>query len=381
MVGLLSVVLLSMAAMGVDLGNAWAQKRQVQAGSDLAAEAGAGIKGANLPATTVHSCSYGNAGAVSTDQSVKDIVDLPGEPGVPDGTGATYSSYLANLPAQLTDCNMANGEVVYGTPTFTAGAWSVAFNKNQLSLVSPPKHVTFGLAGVMGFSGTNVNGVSTVEIRSPKFGALPFYAFSGCDYGPQTLQQPNNGHSADPVMLYAPSDNANATLTSINPDLVPGRHDRDRRRALVLNGLRLHRGHAGRLLRARQRSATGPRPVTIDNTTTVHDHLGTGTQITIPDLPDQTRGVSGVQEFWYIRVMIGGKWSTYSVDNNGNVDQRPVLTIGTPPLLCGQGSSQGNFGTLLLAHAGYNGADKVGAANVALGLTNSLVDLPDRRPG
>ena len=90
---------------------------------------------------------------------------------------------------------MANGEVVYGIPKYTAGRpGRVAFNKNQLSLVSPPKHVDFGLAGVMGFSGTNVNGVSTVEIRSPKFGALPFYAFSGCDYGPQTLQQPNNGH-------------------------------------------------------------------------------------------------------------------------------------------------------------------------------------------
>ena len=165
MVGLLSVVLLSMAAMGVDLGNAWAQKRQVQAGSDLAAEAGAGIKGANLPATTVHSCSYGNAGAVSTDQSVKDISTYLANQAYPTATGATYSSYLANLPAQLTDCNMANGEVVYGTPKFTAGAWSVAFNKNQLSLVSPPKHVDFGLAGVMGFSGTNVNGVSTVEIR------------------------------------------------------------------------------------------------------------------------------------------------------------------------------------------------------------------------
>ena len=78
MVGLLSVVLLSMAAMGVDLGNAWAQKRQVQAGSDLAAEAGAGIKGANLPATTVHSCSYGNAGALVDGPVGEGHLDLPG---------------------------------------------------------------------------------------------------------------------------------------------------------------------------------------------------------------------------------------------------------------------------------------------------------------
>src|SRR4029078_7614572 len=73
---------------------------------------------------------------------------------------------------------------------------------------------------------------------------------------------------------------------------------------------------------------------------------------------------------------INGKWSTYSTDNSGNVTNSPVLTIGTPPLLCGQGSNQGNFGTLLLSHPPYNGWDSVGAANVALGLTNSLSIYP-----
>ncbi len=80
----------------------------------------------------------------------------------------------------------------------------MTFNKNQLSLVSPPKTVDFGLAGIMGFHSVDVNGVSTVEIQSPKMATLPFYAFSGCDYGPQTLQQPNNGQSTTTVNLYAP---------------------------------------------------------------------------------------------------------------------------------------------------------------------------------
>ena len=67
-----------------------------------------------------------------------------------------------------------------------------------------------------------MNGVSTVEIKSPKIRPLPFYAFNGCDYGPQTLQQPNNGQSATAVMLYLPNDNANATtLTSISPTSYP----------------------------------------------------------------------------------------------------------------------------------------------------------------
>jgi len=377
MVGLLSVVLLSIAALGVDLGNAWAQKRQVQAGSDLAVEAGAGVKGANLPASsTVHSCAYGAAGALQTDQSVNDIASYLASQAYPAQTGGAYSSMLANLPSQLTDCNTANGEVVYGNPSFSAGAWHVTFNKNQLSLISPPKTVDFGLAGIMGFHSTNVAGVSTIEIKSPKFSALPFYAFSGCDYGPQTLQQPNNGHSAAQVMLYAPTDTNNAVLTSISPISYPVDTTGSQVEPLVINGSNLT-GVTQVGFFEPGNAIPGPAPVTIDTTKFT---INSDTKITIPDIPDQTRGVAGVQEFWYIRVMKNGQWSTYSVDNNGDVQNSPVLTIGDPPLLCGQGSSSGNFGTLLLSHAGYTGWDSVGAANVALGLTNSLAVYPSGGP-
>src|SRR4051812_10679348 len=225
MFALLSLMFLSIAALGVDLGNAWAQKRQVSAGGDLATEAGAGPKGVNIPNTSVTSCSYGNAGGVATSQAVVDIASYLAEQAYPQPRSATdttaYNTLKAALPGQLTDCSMTNGEVVYGIPKQTAGGWTVAFNKNQLSLVTPPKRVDFGFARIMGFTGTNVYGVSTVEIKSPKFSALPFYAFSGCDYGPQTLQQPNNGHAAENVMLYAPTDTNNAVLTSINPISYP----------------------------------------------------------------------------------------------------------------------------------------------------------------
>jgi len=103
-----------------------------------------------------------------------------------------------------------------------------------------------------------------------------------------------------------------------------------------------------------------------------------GTSITLSDLPDATRGVTGVQTYWYIRVRKGGgEWSTVYLGNNNNQTlNAPRLTIGSPPLTCGQGSSSGNFGTLKLDHPPYNGADKVGAANVALGLTSTLGIYP-----
>jgi hypothetical protein len=376
MFALLAVVFMSIAAMGVDLGNAWQEKRQVQAGSDLAAEAGAGIKGANLPATTTHDCSgsYGAAGALATDQSVKDIAQYLASQADPS-RGATYSSKLATLPGQLADCSMTNGEVVYGTPTFSAGAWHVAFNKNQVSLVAPPKTVDFGLAGIMGFHSVNVNGVSTVEIKSPKFSALPFYAFNGCDYGPQTLQQPNNGHSGANVMLYLPNDNFNATLTSVTPSTYPVDNS-STLEPITITGS----GFTGVTQVGFFESGNGvdgpPPVISASGTFTVNSD----TKITMPDIPTQARGVAGVQEFWYIRVMKNGVWSKYSVNNSGAAVNAPLLTIGEPPLLCGQGSAQGNFGTLILAHAGYTGTDNVGAANVALGLTNSLAIYPTGGP-
>jgi hypothetical protein len=379
MVGLLSVVLLSMAAMGVDLGQAWAQKRQVQAGSDLATEAGAGPKGVNLPKTgSIHSCSYGVAGALATDQAVKDIADYLAGQSYPSRTGGAYSSYLANLPTTLTDCTMANGEVVYGTPKFNGSTWTVAFNKNQVSLVSPPDHVSFGLAGIMGFHGVDVNGVSTVEIRSPKLNTLPFYSFSGCDYGPQTLQQPNNGQTASTVNLYLPNDTNNATLTSVSPNAYPVETTGTVVEPITITGTNLtgvtqvgffESGNVG----------SGPAPVTIDATKFTIN--GAGTQITVPDIPDQTRGVAGVQEFWYIRVLKNGQWSTVYVGSGSNQTlNTPILTIGDPPLVCAQGSSAGNFGTLLLTHSGYTGWDNVGAANVALGLDSTLAIYPAGGP-
>jgi hypothetical protein len=99
------------------------------------------------------------------------------------------------------------------------------------------------------------------------------------------------------------------------------------------------------------------------------------TQIHLDDLPDQARGVTGVQQFWYIRVKIGGNWSAVYTNNNNTLNA-PKLTIGTPPLLCGQGSQSGNFGTLLLDNAVGGGWDKMGAANVALGLDSTLGAYP-----
>jgi Flp pilus assembly protein TadG len=380
MVGLLSVLLLTMAALGTDLGQAWAQKRQIQAGSDLATLAGAGISGNDLPAPTAgKACSYGT-GAMAADPAAVDVARYVASKAYTPtlSPAAVPAATVSATATTLTDCNVKNGEIFYGIPSYNTSSdtWTLAYNKNQLTLVTPPSKVDFGFAPLLGINSVNVRGQSTVEIQSPKYSALPFYAFSGCDYGPQTLQQPNNGHSAVAVMLNKPTDNANATLSSITPTSYAVDNTGTVTEPLTITGS----GFTGVTqvgFFEPGNGIAGPPPVTVSlpNFTIVNNNT-----IKIADLPDQTRGVSGVQEFWYIRVMIGGVWSKYSVDSNGNVDNAPMLTIGDPPLLCGQGSSSGNFGTLLLSHPPFTGQDNVGAANVALGLTNSLAIYPSGGP-
>jgi Flp pilus assembly protein TadG len=376
---LMATMLLIVSALAVDLGNTYAHKRDRQKDSDLATLAGAGVAGKNLPATSGGACAtaeYTGPRASAGDQAVKDV--------------ATYLTKQLGTnitAAQLTDCKVtSNGEVFYGVPKKnTTGSWSLTANKNQLSLVSPPDHVDFGLANVFGFSGTDVNGVSTVEIRSPKFSTLPFYAFDGCDYGPQTLQQPNNGQSATLINLYAgtepsPANQNNATLTSVTPNAYPAGTATGTLQPIDIAGTNFT-GVTDVGFFESGNAVPGPVPVSANATSTPFTINAAGTQIHFNDLPDATRGVTGVQQFWYIRVKKNNQWSAVYIGNGNNQTlNAPKLTIGTPPLLCGQGSSTGNFGTLLLSHAPYSGWDDVGAANVALGLTNTLAIYPPGGP-
>ena len=374
--GLTAVLLLTMCALGVDLGQAWAQKRQVQASSDAATLAGAGISGNDLPAPSAGKiCTYGT-GATSSDPATQDVARYVASRAYTPviAPAAVNGGVVSAMASQLTDCKVSNGEVFYGIPTYhkSTKTWTLAYNKNQLSLVSPPSKVDFGFAGILGINNVNVAGQSTVEIRSPKMSTLPFYAFNGCDYGPQTLQQPNNGQSASTVLLASPDDTNAATLTTITPVSYPVDNS-PTLEPLTINGS----GFTGVTqigFFESGNATTGPPPVTSTSFTVVNN-----SKITMPDIPTQARGVAGVQEFWYVRVMIGGKWSAVYSGSHGGV-LTPMLTIGDPPLVCAQGSSSGNFGTLLLSHAAYNGADAVGAANVALGLTNTLAIYPTGGP-
>ena len=208
MVAVMAMLLLSLAALGVDLGNAYVQKNDVQKLTDFAALAGAG--GNNLPGVSTTTCPYGRR-ASATDPAVQDVAAYLGSTPWSGGPSA----------AELVDCSVGNGEVFYGTVTRSAVNASgvvLSFDANKLSVISPQRQVDFGFARVMGFDSTRVSGQATAEVRSPTISSVPFYAFTGCDYGLQTIANPNNGHAVNGVLLSHGTDNNTASLTAIATD-------------------------------------------------------------------------------------------------------------------------------------------------------------------
>jgi hypothetical protein len=376
MVAILAVLLLSVAALTVDLGQAYVVKRGIQKQTDFAALAGAA--GDDLPMTasglgcnSTSPDSYGGVAAKATDQAIIDTAAyLSTQPG---GTDVTST--------QLVDCRLANGEAGYGMFSKDATGVHLNPNKNQLSVISPAQRVDFGFAQVMGFNNIDVAGQATVEIKSPLQKTLPFYAFQGCDWGEKVIANPTNGQSANGVLLSHGSETNSGRLNTLttNPATTPPQvplYVTSPNDSLVINadtGTLAGATDVGFFLSGT--NGPGPEPSTIDST---QFSVSNGV-LTIAHLPTT---VTSVQAVWYVRVKISGTWSPVTTGSGANVVLRALpLTVGAPSLTCGVGSSSGNFGTLDLPPdpvvAGINGdAKKQIAYNTIKGLSHGLSHFP-----
>ena len=365
MVGFLTIVLFTVAAFAVDLGQAYVKKRDVQTTVDFAALAGGGVQGANLPETPVGACWYGNK-AGATQPAIKDTADYLDEHQVWAGT---------TTPAQLVDCDLSNGEAAYGRFVKDSTGVHLAPDNNQMSVIAPQRHVTFQFGRVADVSGVDVSAQATIQIKSPLIKTLPFYAFSGCDYGTQTIAQPTNGHAAEIIMLSHASETNAATLTSMttnpftNPASVP-LDVIDPNDIVTITGTSLTNVTDIGFFESGV-ATTGPEPEVVSIGSTL-SHNDTQIQLHLPS------NVKGVQDVWYVRVKIGGQWSkaTHPSGSDTILDALP-LQVGSPTLTCGQGSSAGNFGTLLLSNsAGPTGQAANIAYNIAVGLEHPVGPYP-----
>jgi hypothetical protein len=370
MVALLSVLLLVMGALTVDIGNAYVHKRDMQKRADFSALAG-GV-GDDLPMTAAGTnCGYG-VSARATDQAIIDVADY---------LSTQYATTIT--PADLVDCNFSNGEADYGSFNWSsASGWTLTANENQLGVVTQSNRVDFGMAGILGFQSTDVNGVATVEIKSPLMRTLPMYAKDACSWGNQTIAQPPNGQ-ADGLFLYAQNDTNAAVLSSLvtNPSSAPtptvplnASATTSPDDSLVINGTGLASATAVGFFQSGTLS-TGPDPEGTPNTTLTTGFTNTGTKITIAHMPSTVTSVEGQ---WYVRVKIGGSWSPVTVGNGAGATLNALpLVVGQPTLTCGQGSDQGNFGTLDLPPAsppaqGLHGVNDQIAYNISQSLTSYL---------
>ncbi len=358
-VALSAVTLFSVAALCVDLGNAYSRKRDVQSQADFAAFAA--VKGGlNLPATHTSPLA-------SDDAVIQAAAYLNRNQPQNDATGKTNCQYTKTCvtAAQLVNKNNADGEVYYGHFTGDPVPANFVPSLNEITVVAPQAQVNFGLAkAIPGIKpSTAVQANATVAIRSPSIPVLPFYAYAGCDYGPQTISEPNNGHAASSVLLSHPTESNAATLNTLTPMTVtPG----DTTTSLVISGTGLS-GVTQVGFFESGNGSTGPEPVTVNVTG------ATNTQVMVPaPLPS---AVTGVQNVWYVRVKIGANWSAVTSGNGNNQTLAArTFTVGNALLTCGQGSNDGNFGTLKFQSTGQW---QVTARNIALGLDHSLAPFPN----
>lgn len=390
MVAVLVVVLLGIGALAVDLGAAWVVKRNAQADTDLSALAGGG--GDNLPKTALGAgCSKLGANwnrPTFVDQAIVDTAKYLTEHRNRSVSLSGSNATTAVTAGQLVDCDFTNGEAAYGKWSRTSTGLTFLANPNQLSVVSPGEQVDFALGNVLDVSGVVVSGQATVEIKTQLQKALPLYAFTGCDYGLQTIAQPTNGHSSDGVTLAFPNDKNTKigfTLLGVDPISIaqpPAVAQGATLAKVVITGTDLDT--VTKVGFFRSSSPTPPNPIEVVKPGAGWSLTGTTElRVTIPT------SVTTVEDTWFVRLYGPSKnngtdplWTP--VEHNGNANKSTNLaaypfTVGSSTLSCSQGSTSGNFGTLDLFNStsgAPNGQDANIAYNIAFGLQYGLAPYP-----
>ena len=315
LVAVMAVLIFSVGAMAVDLGNAFARKRDSQSQADFSALAGA----SKLPATAT-SCPGSRPSASSP--AVLEVVKYL-TLNAPNSDGETPPS-AAQLAADLVDCNDENGEVSFPT-------------NYRIRVVTPPSVVDFGLASVIAseFQNTKVRAAATVQIKSPGTAVMPVYAVAGCDYGPQTITDPAAGQASNPVVPELADNDAETNgvvLTSITATPSPVQVGSTTTQ-LQVDGTGL--GPSTKVGFFRTAGSPAPTLVTVAVPPAVVSAQGSQRWInlTVPT------SVTSVEAVWYVRVMdASGKWSA-------RADAQP-LRVGNAVLECLGAANDGNFGTL-----------------------------------
>lgn len=338
-VALSATMIFALCALGVDLGAAFARKRDIQTQADLAALAA----GAHLPRSAA---SEALIAAAANSYALENEVQ-----------GQDNSTW------NFLDTDTSNGFIEY-------------IGANKLRLFAPRSRVDFWLAPAAGLAdGMDVSAVAAVEILSPGKG-LPFFISTTCAWEDQTILDRTAGAEIPPayVPTLTPTSNpaASVKIQSIATDPSPVVYP------------------------------SSP-PVWIDVTTTTPNGFNGVTQIgftTEGALPNHfTESVSGSvtgdtatvqvppgvllqEEVWWVRLMEASK-KKGEPERWSSSDNAKPLVVGSPdgPTTgsCDSKNS-GNFGSLDLSRDDVNQPSRYLVENMAQGIQHVLRQYPIPRP-
>lgn len=198
MVAVMAALLLTVSALSVDIGNAWARKRAAQKQVDVAALAAGHL----LPVTTpAERTAIADAVVASMKQAENSVTGQ-------DLSGVTGSTMLTGGLITFQD-NAGNA----------CNAGSLC---TQMTVQSPLARVDFGLGRVTGATGADVTRTAVVRVESelPRSRqVLPFWLPSGCSFGPAQSDTTggnggNSGNSSSNASTTTPPVTTTASPTA-----------------------------------------------------------------------------------------------------------------------------------------------------------------------
>ncbi len=165
MVAILSALLLITGALAVDLGNAWARRRDMQTQADVAVIA-AGNWAKDQTPTLWPADTAAEKDAIAQKMAEYILQDNNSAIGMNVTT-------VAGVKSALTDASPGNGEI-----EFLDGG-------TKIRLAPPPVTVNFGMAAVFGIGSTDITADATVGLFSEPSGTdvVPLWLPNGCSFG------------------------------------------------------------------------------------------------------------------------------------------------------------------------------------------------------
>ncbi|MBO0844559.1 MAG: Tad domain-containing protein [Nocardioides sp.] len=359
MFALLAVVLMSVAALGTDIGNQVSRHTDTQRQADFGAFAAA--QQMTTTAAVGTPVSPAVLDAVAASMNANQVEDDSASKAACSQTNSCVSA------AQLNDGDLANGEVRY--------------TSEGLQVIAPDHYVGFGMARIMGFDGADVGASATVNIFSPGRRVLPMFAVVGCDYGLQTLADPANGHDTPAVPTLAFNGETNDTqiqgpliLTDSSGTQVNSLALNSTGNTLTVTAQKWSNSYYVGFFRGDDTTPSLVQTVKLTAPTAAPYTKSSATAVTV-NIPD---AVTQSETAWYVRIYddsgadAGSKpTSTPHTGSWSQASQALGIRVGSAVLQCSQGSSDGNFGTLRLPRTDTTPSSWL-PVNVAQGLQSPL---------